>query len=101
MPDGQWNDEILTARIAQGDANALESLYDRHAPLVLGLALRIIGDRTLAEEVLQETFWQVWQRAATYQPAHGSISMWLFRITRRLAIDTSRQRSGQPQASPR
>jgi len=78
---------MLVSRIMQGDANALEILYDRHAPLVLGIALRIIGDRTLAEEVLQETFWQVWQRAATYQSEPGSLSGWICRAARNLALE--------------
>lgn len=86
MFDEQWSDEILAARIAQGDANALEILYDRHAPMILGIALKITGNQTLAEEVLQETFWQVWQRAGVYKPERGSFASWLFKIAHRLTM---------------
>ena len=97
MPSGQVSDEILAARVAQGDRTALETLYDHHAATVLGISLRIIGDRATAEGVLQETFWRVWQSAVTYQPRRESFTRWLFRIARDIAIDAYRRRSGRPQ----
>jgi hypothetical protein len=87
LPYGQWNDEILVTRVVQGDLAALEALYDRYAPMTLGIALKITGDRALAEDVLQETFWQLWQSAATYQPGRDSFTGWLFRMARNLAMD--------------
>jgi RNA polymerase sigma-70 factor (ECF subfamily) len=84
---GQISDEILAARVAQGDVAALEALYDRHAAMVLGIALRVIGERPAAENVLQETFWRAWQSIATYQPGQGSFSGWLFRMARQLAME--------------
>lgn len=95
---GDLNDDILIARVAQGDRTALEILYDRHAPTVLGISLKIIGDRAAAEDILQETFWRVWQNAVTYQPQRGTLTDWLFRIARNLAIDVYRRRSVRPQA---
>jgi RNA polymerase sigma-70 factor (ECF subfamily) len=86
--DRQLSDDVLIARIVQGDVPALELLYDRHAPLILGIALKITGDRALAEEVLKETFWQVWQSAATYKPGTVSFSGWLLRIARSLALES-------------
>ena len=97
MSTGRLSDEILVARVASGDRTALESLYDHHAAAVLGISLKIIGDRAAAEEVLQETFWRVWQSAATYQSQRGSFTGWLFRIARNLAIDAYRRRSVRPQ----
>jgi RNA polymerase sigma-70 factor (ECF subfamily) len=97
MSTGRLSDEILVARVASGDRTALESLYDHHAAAVLGISLKIIGDRAAAEEVLQETFWRVWQRAVTYQSQRGSFTGWLFRIARNLAIDAYRRRSVRPQ----
>jgi RNA polymerase sigma-70 factor (ECF subfamily) len=73
-------------------------LYDRYASIVLGIALKATGDQALAEEILQETFWRVWQSAATYQSQLGSFTGWLFRIARNLAIDTHRRRNVRPQA---
>ncbi len=92
---GKLSDEALIARVARSDRTALETLYDRYAPMVLGISLKIIGDRAVAEEVLQETFWQVWQGAATYQPQRGPFTGWLFRIARELAINTYRWQLGK------
>ena len=89
----QLSDEILIARVAQGDKAALETLYDRHAAIVLGVCLKILRDRTAAETVLQETFWRVWLSAVTYQPERGLFTGWLFRLARSLALDAGKQRS--------
>jgi RNA polymerase sigma-70 factor (ECF subfamily) len=97
MPS-QPSDDILVTQVAEGNSDALETLYDRHASVVLGLLLKIIEDRPLAEDVLQETFWRVWQSASTYQPERGSFTSWLFRIARNLAIDAFRRRNVRPQA---
>jgi RNA polymerase sigma-70 factor (ECF subfamily) len=95
--DGQLSDEILSTRIAQGDVAAFELLYDRHAAMILGIAFRITGDQSLAEEILQETFWRVWQSARTYKPERGSLAGWLYRIAHNLAIDTVRRQRVRPQ----
>ena len=97
MSTGRLSDEILVARVASGDRTALESLYEHHAAAVLGISLKIIGDRAAAEDVLQETFWRVWQSAVTYRSQRGSFTGWLFRIARNLAIDAYRRRSVRPQ----
>jgi RNA polymerase sigma-70 factor, ECF subfamily len=96
-PD-QLSDDILIARVTQGDKAALETLYDRHAAIVLGLCLKVLRDHTTAENVLQETFWRVWQSAASYEPGRGSFKDWLFRIARNLAIDAYRRSRIRPQA---
>ncbi|HLO15455.1 MAG TPA: sigma-70 family RNA polymerase sigma factor [Anaerolineales bacterium] len=96
----QLSDEILVARVARGNSAALEALYDRYASAVLGSLLKVIGDRAMAEDVLQETFWRVWQSAATYQAQRGTFVSWLFRIARNLAIDAYRRRNVRPQAMP-
>ncbi len=98
LPARQLSDEMLADRVARGDPAALETLYDHYASTVLGISLRIIGDHAAAEDVLQETFWHVWQSAVTYQSQRGSFTSWLFRIARNLAIDTCRRRSVRPQA---
>lgn len=99
MASGQLSDELLIARVAQGDKTALEILYDRFAGIVLSLCLKITGDRATSEELLQETFWRVWQSAVTYQPRRGSFTPWLLRIARNLAIDAYRRRRVRPQAT--
>jgi RNA polymerase sigma-70 factor (ECF subfamily) len=97
MPQ-QPSDDILVTQVAQGNSDALETLYDRYAATVLGMLLKIVGDRPLAEDVLQETFWRVWQSSSTYQAERGSFTGWLFRIARNLAIDSLRRRNVRPQA---
>ena len=87
---GQLSDETLIARVARSDGDALEALYDRYASTVMSISLKITSDRGAAEEVLQETFWQVWQGAASYHAQGGSFTSWLFKIARNLAIDACR-----------
>jgi RNA polymerase sigma-70 factor (ECF subfamily) len=94
----QAADETLAIQVARGNSAALEVLYDRYASIVLGISLKVTGDQALAEDVLQETFWRVWQSAGTYQPQLGSLTGWLFRIARNLAIDAYRRRNVRPQA---
>jgi RNA polymerase sigma-70 factor (ECF subfamily) len=94
----QASDEILVIQVARGNSAALEVLYDRYAPIVLGISLKVIGDQARAEDVLQETFWRVWQNAGTYQSQRGPFTGWLFRIARNLAIDAYRRRNVRPQA---
>jgi RNA polymerase sigma-70 factor (ECF subfamily) len=94
----QVPDETLVIQVARGNSAALEVLYDRYASTVLGISFKVIGDQALAEDVLQETFWRVWQSASTYQSQRGSFTGWLFRIARNLAIDAYRRRNVRPQA---
>lgn len=89
-PGRQLSDDVLLTQIARGDVGALETLYDRHAAIVLGMALKITQDQAMAENILQETFWKVWQIAATYQPEQAFVG-WLFRIARSLALETHRK----------
>ncbi|HKZ86070.1 MAG TPA: sigma-70 family RNA polymerase sigma factor [Anaerolineae bacterium] len=90
-------DESLLARAAAGDASALEALYDRYAPVVMGLALKMIGDRAAAEEIVQETFWRVWRNADAFRAQRGTATSWLFGIARNLIIDLCRRRKVRPQ----
>jgi RNA polymerase sigma-70 factor, ECF subfamily len=86
------SDTELVAAIAVSDESALASLYDRHAPLVLGLAYRILGSRDDAEEIVQETFTLVWRNAASYEPSRASVTTWLALLARSRAIDRLRSR---------
>jgi RNA polymerase sigma-70 factor (ECF subfamily) len=84
------HDVRLLDRIVARDADALGELYDCHCGLLHGLVLRMLGDRSDAEEVLQEVFVQVWSRAETYDARLGSPIAWLVRIARNRAIDRLR-----------
>ncbi|HFC11239.1 MAG TPA: sigma-70 family RNA polymerase sigma factor [Anaerolineae bacterium] len=85
------------SQVQQGDQAALSTLYDRYAPIVLGVLTRIIGERPAAEEVLQEVFWRIWDKSASFDASKGKFKSWLFSIARRKAIDAVRRRKVRPQ----
>jgi RNA polymerase sigma-70 factor, ECF subfamily len=84
-------DEELIARVRWREEPALGALYDRYSRLIYTIALRIVGEREVAEEVLQDVFQAVWQSAGSFQP-NGSFSAWLIGIARHRAIDATRSR---------
>jgi RNA polymerase sigma-70 factor (ECF subfamily) len=86
-------DIALIERIVARDEQAVADLYDRHCRLLFGLILRIIRDRSEAEEILQEVFVQVWTRSETYNVSLGPPAAWLVRIARNRAIDRLRANS--------
>lgn len=84
-------DDALIARIIARDCDAFSLLFDRYAGKALGFATRILGDEALAEDVIQEAFWRVWQRAGTFDPARASLSTWLMGIVHHCAVDALRR----------
>ena len=86
-------DIALIDRIVARDETAVGALYDRHSRLLFELILRIIRDRSEAEEILQEVFVLVWTRAETYNVSLGPPAAWLVRIARNRAIDRLRANS--------
>ncbi len=75
----------------------MSALYDRYAPVVLGLALRITREQADAEEVVVDTFAQVWRDAARFQPERGSVAGWVATIARSRALDLLRSRGRRRQ----
>ncbi len=88
-------DQDLLARIRAQDESALATLYDRYSGLVYTLALRILGDRDLAEEILQDTFLRCWDNAELFDPQRGRVAGWLMGVARNRAIDVLRGRQHQ------
>lgn len=86
------SDAALIQGIRERRQEALGALYDRHAPLLLALARRILDSLAEGEEVLQEVFLHVWNRAERYDPARSSVPTWLALLTRSRAIDRLRSR---------
>jgi RNA polymerase sigma-70 factor (ECF subfamily) len=78
--------------IAHGERAALRTLYDRLGGHALAVALRILGARSEAEEVVQDVFLEVWTRASLYDPARGSARTWVLSMARNRAIDRLRSR---------
>jgi RNA polymerase sigma-70 factor (ECF subfamily) len=91
------DDEALLPRLAAGDRAALDRLYDRYAGPTYALLLRIVADRQLAEDLLQEVFVRVWQRAGSYQAERGRVLTWVLSIAHNLAIDEVRRQRRRPQ----
>jgi RNA polymerase sigma-70 factor, ECF subfamily len=94
-PDNEsaWGE--LVARLACGDENALAELYDRTNRIVYGLALRILGDPSTAEDITMEVYLQVWRKAAHYNPQRGSVMSWLVTLVRSRSIDSLRRRKAR------
>jgi len=89
--DGREAD--LVRRIGEGDRTAaLGELYDLYGGRLYGLGLRMLADRGLAEELVQETFVRVWRAAAGFDASKGTVRGWIFTIGRRVAIDLHRRR---------
>lgn len=84
------------AQVIAGNSYALEQLYDRYARVVYGLSLRMLANADLAEEVVQESFWRVWRRSATFRVDQGHFAPWLFGIAHNLCIDELRRRRSRP-----
>lgn len=94
----ELSDAELLRRIAEHRQEALATLYDRFAPLLLAVTRRILGNGADAEEVVQEAFVQVWAQAARYDPRRSSVPTWLVLIARSRAIDLLRSRGVRERA---
>jgi RNA polymerase sigma-70 factor (ECF subfamily) len=86
-------DPELAAALAAGSQDALAELYDRYAPLVYGVVLRVLGDPARAEYVVQEAFMRIWNHAPTFDSQRGSLRAWLLAAVRNRSIDYLRGRA--------
>jgi RNA polymerase sigma-70 factor (ECF subfamily) len=100
MEDGRsaarLDDAALVASMAAGSEDALAALYDRHASSIHETVLRLTGDRGIAEDVVQEVFLTLWNRADRFDAEIGSLAGWLGTIARHRAIDRLRAASRRP-----
>jgi RNA polymerase sigma-70 factor, ECF subfamily len=79
--------------VDDGDARAFEAIFDRHASAAFSLAYRMCGRRTVAEDVVQETFVSLWRSGARYDRARGSVRSWILGVVHNRAIDVFRRQS--------
>jgi RNA polymerase sigma-70 factor (ECF subfamily) len=84
-------DPALVALVVDGDGSALEALYGRYGRAAYALARRILGDGTLAEDVVQEVFLTVWRDAGRFDASRGGFSTWLLTMTHHKAVDSVRR----------
>ena len=85
-------DRAVLARVAAGQLDALEELYDRYRTMAYSIALRITSDGAAAEDVVQDAFLGAWRNAARYVEGRGSVKTWLLSIVHHRAVDAVRRR---------
>jgi RNA polymerase sigma-70 factor (ECF subfamily) len=90
--DADRTDRAAMERLASGDLGALDRLYEQYGAMAFSIAYRITGDRTAAEDVVQEAFLGAWRNAARYVDARGTVRTWLLSIVHHRAIDAVRRR---------
>lgn len=91
--DGISDEQLMGCLDGPGVEAAISTLYDRYSRTVYGVGLKILGERSLAEELVQEVFLKVWRSSSTFDPLRGSFSTWLYRVTRSCALDLYRKRA--------
>lgn len=89
MNDAVVNEDLL-ARVVLGDRNAFQLLYEETSPKVYGVLLRMLGDASSAQDVLQDTYVRVWSRAGEFHGERGKVLAWIITIARYRALDLLR-----------
>lgn len=95
MSTGPETDKQLIRHVAQGDADSFRELFQRHSSVALGLLIKILKRRDEAEEVLQDVFMEVWNRAERYDENRASVRGWILLRARSRAIDRVRSRASR------
>ena len=91
------DDTVILRLITARDAGALSALYDRYSRLVFGVALNTVGDDHQAQEITQDVFLRVWDKASTFDSGQGKLPTWLASIARNRAIDVYRKNNVRPE----
>lgn len=90
MEYAELRDDELMERLARRDIGAFEALYDRYSDLVYSVALRVVADAHVAEDVTQDVFLRVWRRPEQFDVTRGKLVTWLLSVTRNRSIDERR-----------
>jgi RNA polymerase sigma-70 factor, ECF subfamily len=96
QPIGSLRDHKLERDVRRQDPTAVERVRGRYGRIVLGYLINVLGDRGAAEDAMQQTMVDVWQRGPSYDPKRGSLTTWMLTIARSRAIDQLRRRVPEP-----
>lgn len=97
QPAASTIDPALLARVVKGDAQAFSQLYDQSSTLLYTMALRMLGNKEDANELLQEVYLEVWRKVSRYDVGRGTPLAWLVTLTRSRALDRIRARNARGQ----
>jgi RNA polymerase sigma-70 factor (ECF subfamily) len=87
------DEQLMTNLDGREVERSISTLYERYSRTVFEVSFKILGDRSLAEELVQEVFLKVWRSGRTFDPSRSSFSTWLYRVTRSVAVDLYRKRA--------
>ena len=93
MPSPEQDDSFLLAQVEKRDPDALQALYRKYSNRVFSLIYRIVENRSAAEELLQDTFYRLWERPHFYSAEKGTLVSWLLTVGRNIALDHKRKES--------
>ncbi|MBP1992953.1 RNA polymerase sigma factor [Paenibacillus eucommiae] len=93
--NGTLTDQELMQQIVNKNADSLKFLYERYEKPIYAFAYRMVQDPMLAEEVVQELFFRIWNAAERYDAAHGKLTSWMFTLTRNIAVDGLRKKQNR------
>ena len=96
--DARQAEAILAERLRRRDSQALATLYYRYGKLAYTVIVTIVRDSGIAEDLVQETFLQVWNRINSFDPARGALRPWVLKVARNRAIDYLRSADGKMSA---
>ncbi|MEO6330865.1 MAG: sigma-70 family RNA polymerase sigma factor [Ginsengibacter sp.] len=93
----KYNEEELVALLQHKDAQAFSYLYDNYCAAIFGVIYKIVEDKELAEDILQEAFVKIWNNFSAYDSIKGRLFTWMLNIARNLTIDTLRSKEYKKQ----
>jgi RNA polymerase sigma factor (sigma-70 family) len=93
----KYSESELVALLQQQDQKAFSYLYDNYAPALNGIIIRIVEDKILAEDILQEAFFKIWNNFSQYDTSKGRLFTWMLNLTRNLTIDIVRSKGYKKQ----
>ena len=94
----KYNEDELVLMLQQQDQQAFAYLYDNYAPALNGVIFRLVEDKALSEDILQEVFVKIWNNFSSYDRTKGRLFTWMMNLTRNLTIDTLRSKAYKKQA---